>query len=92
MKMSAEKVTRRYPHLSNTDLLIKRNIRDAVNAAAGPRQRRVVIHATDNAFECAEVFWPSLRRERCQKCTPFWDAELRGSQSCKEGFRRKIGA
>lgn len=56
VKMSAEKVTRRYPHLSNTDLLIKRNIRDAVNAAAGPRQRRVVIHATDNAFECAEVF------------------------------------
>ena len=56
VRMSAKKVTRRYPHLSNTDLLIKRNIRDAVNAAAGQSQRRVVVHATDNAFECAEVF------------------------------------
>lgn len=63
VKMSAEKIARRYPHLSNTDVLIKRNIRDAVNAAAGPPQERVVIHATDNAFECAEVFSALFEKE-----------------------------
>ena len=56
VKMSADKIARRYPNLSNTDVLIKRRIRDAVNAAAGHPHDRVVIHATDNAAECAEVF------------------------------------
>ena len=55
VKMTADKIARRYPHLANTDVLIKRNIRDAVNAAAPPPRERVVIHATDNAFEAAEV-------------------------------------
>jgi hypothetical protein len=56
VKVTADKIARRYPHLSNTDVLIKRNIRVAVNAAAPHPRGRVVIHATDNAFECAEVF------------------------------------
>lgn len=53
--MSAEKLARKYPHLTNTDVLIKRNIRKAVIEAATPRIKRVVIHATDNAAEAAET-------------------------------------
>ena len=53
--MSAEKCAARYPHLDHTDVLIKRDIRDAVNAASGGPANRIVIHATDNAIEAAEV-------------------------------------
>lgn len=54
--MSPDKLNKRYPHVTNTDVLIKRNIRDAVREAANPSsQNRVVLHATDNAHECVET-------------------------------------
>ncbi|SEP08271.1 hypothetical protein SAMN04490248_12348 [Salinihabitans flavidus] len=53
--MSPAKVKKRYPHVANTDVLIKRRIRDEINAATPSSFDRVVIHATDNAFECAET-------------------------------------
>lgn len=53
--MTPEKLAKRYPHLSHTDVLIKRDIRDAVNAALGGPATRIVIHATDNALEAAET-------------------------------------
>lgn len=53
--MSAEKIKRRYPHLENTDLLVKRRIRDLALKMPGVAQDATVIHATDNAFETAET-------------------------------------
>lgn len=53
--MSAEKIKRRYPHLENTDLLIKRRIRDLALKMPGVARDATVIHATDNAFETAET-------------------------------------
>ena len=53
--MSPEKVAARYPHLSSTDVLIKRDIRDAVNQLEGGPATRVILHATDNASEAAET-------------------------------------
>jgi hypothetical protein len=55
VNMSRKKIAKRYPHLDNTDVLIKRNIRASVNAAAPSPKNRAVIHATDNAFEAAQV-------------------------------------
>lgn len=53
--LSAEKVASRYPLVEHTDVLIKRKIRDAVNALLGGKKNRIVIHATDNALETAET-------------------------------------
>lgn len=53
--MTPEKVKTRYPHLSSTDVLIKRDIRDAVNRLEGGPATRVILHATDNASEAAET-------------------------------------
>lgn len=55
VNMSASKLAAKYPHLTNTDVLIKRNIRAAVMDAALVTKKRVVIHATDNATEAAET-------------------------------------
>ena len=81
VKMSPEKVAKRYPHLANTDALIKRNIRDAVNAASGPPSGRVVIHATDNAFECADIFSALFEDEALTQMR-----EIMGAQSVVTGF------
>jgi hypothetical protein len=53
--MSQAKLKKRYPHLEHTDVLIKRDIRAAVNKALPPPRDRVVIHATDNPMEAAET-------------------------------------
>lgn len=55
IRMSQKKLAARYPHVQNTDVLIKRVIRETVKAAAGPEQHRVVLHATDNPTEAAEM-------------------------------------
>ena len=51
--MTPQKVAERYPHVENTDVLIKRGIRKQVNAKLGGHSNRVVLHATDNAAEAA---------------------------------------
>lgn len=53
--VSAKKLKSKYPLLENTDVLIKRVIREAVNKAAQGEHKRVVIHATDNPTEAAET-------------------------------------
>ncbi len=53
--MSAAKLAKRYPHLDNTDVLIKRVIRDHINKIAPLKHDRVAIHATDNALETVET-------------------------------------
>jgi hypothetical protein len=53
--MSAAKLSKRYPHLDNTDVLIKRVIRDHINKIAPLEHDRVAIHATDNALETVET-------------------------------------
>ena len=53
--MSADKLRRRYPHLINTDVLIKRVIRDKAAKLTGVAAIATVLHATDNAFEAAET-------------------------------------
>lgn len=53
--MSAAKLAKRYPHLDNTDVLIKRVIRDHINKIAPLEHDRVAIHATDNALETVET-------------------------------------
>lgn len=55
IRMSQNKLASRYPHVQNTDVLIKRVIREKVKASARPKQHRVVLHATDNATEAAEM-------------------------------------
>jgi hypothetical protein len=53
--MTEKKLQSRYPHISNTDVLIKRVIRNDVISAAGDGMARVVLHATDNPLEAAET-------------------------------------
>ena len=53
--LSPKKLKARYPHIENTDVLIKREIRKAVNQRLGEHTNRVVIHATDNKIESGEV-------------------------------------
>ncbi|MDA8977302.1 hypothetical protein N9F58_02080 [Akkermansiaceae bacterium] len=53
--LSSQKLIKRYPHVEHTDVLIKRNIRKAVNTQLGHHQDRVVLHATDNAMESGET-------------------------------------
>ena len=55
ISMSASKLSKRYPHLKNTDILIKRVIRDHINQIASLDHDRVVIHATDNPLETVET-------------------------------------
>lgn len=55
ISMSASKLSKRYPHLKNTDILIKRVIRDHINQIAPLDHDRVVIHATDNSLETVET-------------------------------------
>ena len=64
--MSPSKLAARYPHLTNTDVLIKRNIRMSVEKAASVQRKRAVIHATDNASEAAETLRAVLGRETDQ--------------------------
>lgn len=53
--MSKAKLKKRYPHVTNTDILIK-NLRDAVRKAASPPlKKRVALHARDNSNECVET-------------------------------------
>ena len=55
VSMSAAKVRKRYPHLENTDILIKRVIRDQALALPGVARGATVIHSTDNPFETGET-------------------------------------
>lgn len=55
IRMSPEKLRKRYPHVTNTDVLIKRKIRELINRASPKSYDRVVIHATDNAAEAVEM-------------------------------------
>jgi hypothetical protein len=61
--MSDAKLKSRYPHIVNTDVLIKRVIRRDVIAAAGDGMGRVVLHATDNPTEAAETLHAILGDE-----------------------------
>ena len=61
--MSEKKLKSRYPHIVNTDVLIKRVIRSDVIAAAGDGVGRVVLHATDNPTEAAETLHAILGDE-----------------------------
>jgi hypothetical protein len=61
--MSDAKLKNRYPHIVNTDVLIKRVIRRDVIAAAGDGMGRVVLHATDNPTEAAETLHAILGDE-----------------------------
>ena len=64
--MSAAKIAKRYPHVTHTDILIKRNIRDAVNDLLGGAAKRIVLHATDNPAEAAEAL-VALKGEAVQE-------------------------
>ncbi|RYG90049.1 hypothetical protein EU803_15655 [Loktanella sp. IMCC34160] len=67
IRMSPKKLRKRYPHVTNTDVLIKRNIRASINRASPTSFDRVAIHATDNATEAVEmmqaIFGDSLAEE-----------------------------
>jgi len=60
------KQKRKYPHVENFDVLIKRNIRSAVNKL--DNKNRVVLHASDNAVETAIiisiVFGPNWKNDK----------------------------
>ena len=49
----SSKQKRKYPHVENFDVLIKRDIRSAVNKL--DNKHRVVLHASDNAIEAAII-------------------------------------
>ena len=49
--MSLEKIRKRYPHLANTDVLIKREIRKKLIEIHPNRSKIVAIHATDNSID-----------------------------------------
>ena len=53
--MSAEKVAKRYPHILNTDVLIKRDVRSVLRRAQSNPQTQTSVHATDNPMETAET-------------------------------------
>lgn len=63
ISMSPAKLAKRYPHLENTDILIKRVIRDHINKIAPLEHDRVAIHATDNALETVETLRAVLSDE-----------------------------
>jgi hypothetical protein len=49
--MSLEKIRKRYPHLANTDVLIKREIRKKLIELHPNQSKIVAIHATDNSID-----------------------------------------
>ncbi len=51
----SKKLQRKYEHVENFDVLIKRDIRDTINQLGGGQRRRVVLHASDNAYETAQI-------------------------------------
>ncbi|MDA7931633.1 hypothetical protein N9B42_01560 [Akkermansiaceae bacterium] len=53
--LSPQKLEQRYPQVENTDVLIKREIRNRVNRQLGGHSDRVVVHATDNKVESGEM-------------------------------------
>ena len=53
--MSAEKIAKRYPHVSNTDVLIKREVRAALRKTQDFSKSHTYVHATDNPTETAET-------------------------------------
>lgn len=53
--MSAAKVAKRYPHIQNTDVLIKRDVRTAFGKAQDDPATQTAVHATDNPTETAET-------------------------------------
>lgn len=55
VSMSAAKLSKRYPHLENTDILIKRVIRERINQMSPLEHDRVGVHATDNPLDAVET-------------------------------------
>ncbi len=55
VSMSPGKLSRRYPHLDNTDILIKRVIRERINQISPLPHHRVGVHATDNPLDSVET-------------------------------------
>lgn len=53
--MSAEKIAKRYPHILNTDVLIKREVRSVLRKAQSDPETQTSVHATDNPTETAET-------------------------------------
>ena len=53
--MSAEKIAKRYPHIHNTDVLIKREVRSVLRKAQSDPETQTSVHATDNPTETAET-------------------------------------
>lgn len=49
--MTPDKMRARYPHVHHSDVLIKRDIRQALNQRIGAGANRVLLHATDNPEE-----------------------------------------
>ena len=49
--MSLKKIQKRYPHLANTDVLIKREIREKLRELHPTKSKIVAIHATDNSID-----------------------------------------
>ena len=60
LPMSASKISKRYPHLENTDILIKRVIREQINLIAPLEHDRIVVHATDNPLDAVEALKATL--------------------------------
>ncbi|MEB3332725.1 MAG: hypothetical protein VKI83_09585 [Synechococcaceae cyanobacterium] len=54
-RMTAAKAKRRYPHITTTDVLIKRDIRKEVATTMGLGRICNVLHATDNPLEGLEA-------------------------------------
>ena len=63
VSMSPSKLSKRYPHLKNTDILIKRVIRTKINKMAPLPFNRLVIHASDNPLDASEALKATLGSE-----------------------------
>jgi hypothetical protein len=61
--MSPGKLSRRYPHLENTDILIKRVIRERINQISPLPYHRVGVHATDNPLDSVETLKAVLGKD-----------------------------
>ena len=61
--MSAAKLSKRYPHLENTDILIKRVIRERINQISPLTHDRIGVHATDNPLDAVETLRAVLGKD-----------------------------
>lgn len=63
VSMSAAKLSKRYPHLENTDILIKRVIRERINQISPLTHDRIGVHATDNPLDAVETLRAVLGKD-----------------------------